>query len=244
MILHKFPKTQPTLPEAYQKIYVEHYKSNRDRESVATSMSGKLEEWMHRQVARPGKQLTEQRILEIGAGTLNHLKYEQHVVQYDVVEPFKELFQHAPQLKQVSTVYDYVADVPTGNKYDRIISIAVLEHLCELPLIVAQACLLLKEGGVFSAGIPSEGEFLWKLAYTMTTGVEFKRKYGLDYSVMMNYEHVNTADDIGAVLQYFFKDARRRLFGIMPALSLYQAWECRNPDMERVLAYLKEASRK
>ena len=40
--------------------------------------------------------------------------------------------------------------------YDRIISCAVLEHIANLPEIVAHPCLLLKDDGVFSAAIPSQ----------------------------------------------------------------------------------------
>lgn len=205
---------------------------------MATSLSGKLEEWMHKQIAKIQYDNKQPDILEIGAGTLNHHHFEKSFRTYDAVEPFKQLYEGSPKLKEISQVYDYVHNVPSENKYDKILSVAVLEHLCELPKIVAQACTHLKPGGVFAAGIPSEGEFLWKLGYTMTTGVEFKKKYGLDYSVMMNYEHVNTADDIGKVLQYFFKDTKRKLFGPIPSLSLYQVWICKHPDMEKVKAYL------
>lgn len=238
MILDHFPKIRQPLPEAYQKIYLDHYLTNRNRSTKATTISGRLEEWMHRGV-RSARKLNEgESILEIGAGSLNHLPYETGYAVYDVVEPFKELYEGAPNLNRVSHLYDYMEDVPAASKYDRILSIAVLEHLCELPEIVALACLHLKEKGVFTAGIPSEGQFLWKLAYTVSTGVEFKRRYGLAYPVMMNYEHVNTANEIGAVLQYFFKNARRKLFGLTKGLSLYQVWTCSDPDMEKVHHYL------
>ncbi len=53
--------------------------------------------------------------------------------------------------------------------YDRIISCAVLEHIANLPEVVAYACLLLKDDGVFSAAIPSQDRFLWTMAYKLST---------------------------------------------------------------------------
>ena len=38
------------------------------------------------------KKFENSKILEIGAGTLNHLKYEKNFSEYDIVEPFKNLF--------------------------------------------------------------------------------------------------------------------------------------------------------
>jgi len=53
--------------------------------------------------------------------------------------------------------------------------------------------------------VPNEGSLAWKMG-TMVTGFEFKKKYGLEYSVLMKYEHVNTAKDIEEVLRYFFEN--------------------------------------
>ena len=81
-------------------------------------------------------------------------------------------------------------------------------------------------GGVLRVAIPNEGRFLWKFAYTMTTGLEFKHKYGLDYSMLMNYEHVNTADEIEAVLVHFFPHIKRSMLGVGKVFSLFRYYEC------------------
>ena len=38
------------------------------------------------------KKFEKSKILEVGAGTLNHLKYEKSFSEYDIVEPFKKTF--------------------------------------------------------------------------------------------------------------------------------------------------------
>ena len=91
-LLSRFPKQRPELPDAYRKIYAEHYKRNREGGSPASSLSQKMESWMHRKVAEDVAREPHQcRTLEIGAGNLNHLRYESGSGRYDVVESVTDL---------------------------------------------------------------------------------------------------------------------------------------------------------
>ncbi len=231
-MLENFPKKRPELPPDFEAIYADHYKKNREGASAASGLAQKLESWMHRQVAADSA--PEKRTLEIGAGTLNHLQYEPDVADYEIVEPFQYLFEGSTLLEKVAEVYSDIGQIPAEKRFDRVISIATFEHICELPEIVAKAALLLSDGGCLRAAIPSEGTILWKLGYKLTTGIEFKRKYGLDYEILMRHEHVNTAAEIEAVLRYFFTDVRRKVFGIHPAISFYQFFRCSDPMSERL----------
>ena len=47
------------------------------------------------------KQIHNEEILEIGAGTLNHLKYEKNYSVYDIVELFKNLYQDSIEIKKL-----------------------------------------------------------------------------------------------------------------------------------------------
>jgi len=232
-VLEKFPKTRPPLPPEFQEIYAAQYKENRDGGSAASGLAQKLEAWMHKKVAADAGPNFSGSTLEIGAGTLNQLKYENHAGTYDIVEPFSELFEGSPDLARVNAVYSDISEIPVGTSYDRIISVATFEHICDLPAVIARCGLLLNDGGTLRCGIPSEGTILWKLGYTMTTGLEFKRKHGLDYEILMRHEHVNTAKEIEEVLRYFFANVRGRSFGIARSLSLYQFYESRGPRLER-----------
>ena len=193
---------------------------------------------MHRKVAEDIVNGDERSTLEIGAGTLNHLRYETGGGRYDIVEPFRNLFESSPELSRIGEVYDDISEIGNGINYDRIISIAAFEHICDLPSVVAKSGLLLPEGSSLRVGIPSEGTILWRLGYTLTTGVEFRRKYNLDYSVLMKYEHVNTAKEIEFVLRHFFTDVRGSVFGVARALSFYQFFECRKPSIDQCREYL------
>jgi hypothetical protein len=117
--------------------------------------------------------------------------------------------------------------------------VAVLEHICNLPEVIAQSGLLLSEGGQFRAGIPSEGTILWRLGWKSTTALAFKRRYNLDYEVLMKHEHVNTAKEIEEVLRYFFAEVKGSVFGLARPLSLYQFYACKKPRVDECLDYLK-----
>ncbi len=80
--------------------------------------------------------------------------------------------------------------------------------------------------------IPSEGTALWTLGWKLTTGLEFKLKYGLDYGLLMKHEHVNTAAEIRDVLQFCFHDTQCSVFGVARSVSFYQYYECRGPRLE------------
>lgn len=179
---------------------------------------------MHRRIARAARE--DSATLEIGAGTLNHLRYESHHAAYDIVEPARYQFEKSPYLSRVRNVYDDIKEIPPDTRYDRIISIATFEHLCNLPEVVAQSGLLLKPGGRLCAAIPAEGGPLWKLGWKLTTGWEFKRRYGLDYEVMMRAEHVNTWKEVADVLNYFFRRVEVSYLGLSQALSFYQVYIC------------------
>jgi hypothetical protein len=237
-MLKNFPKKRPPLPAAYQEIYDAHYKENREGGSNAAGLAQKLERWMHRCVAADTKRPPVPATLEVGGGTLNHLEHEPGTDIYDVVEPFKYLYETSPHRSGVRHFYDDIAEIPDGTKYGRIISIATFEHIEDLPSVVARCGLLLDEGGSLRVAIPSEGTILWKLGYTLTTGAEFKKRYGLDYEVLMRHEHVNTAREIEEVLRYFFTGVKRKVFGIAAELSIYQYFECRDPDLDRCREFI------
>jgi hypothetical protein len=237
-ILGNFPKTRPPLPAEFQEIYSEHYKQNRNGNSTATGLAQKMESWMHRKIAEDVRRNAEKSTLEIGAGTLNHLPYEPVSSRYDIVEPFESLYRSSPNLSRIGHIFNDILEISADSKYDRIVSIAAFEHICNLPEVVAKTGLLLNDGGCLRIGIPSEGTILWKLGYTLTTGIEFRRRYGLDYNILMKHEHVNTAKEIEEVLRYFFSEVNGKVFGIVKNLSLYQFYSCRKPDIARCSAYL------
>jgi len=230
-VLARFPKTRPTLPPKLQAIYTRQYLENRGGETPASSMSQRLERWLHRQVASDVAQGSAGATLEIGAGTLNQLNFEPANPAYDIVEPFEALYRDSPLKVRVRSIYADVADVPPDRAYARITSVAALEHICDLPLVLARAARRLRPGGTLRAAIPSEGGFLWKLGWMATTGLEFRLRHGLDYGLMMAHEHVNDALEIETLVRALFEEVEVRSFGIGRQLSLYRFLAARRPRL-------------
>ena len=231
-LFSSFPKERPPLSPEYAAIYLGHYRNSREGNSKVLSLAKRAESWMHRKVAEDVKSGLRKSTLEIGAGTLNQLPYEPQSNPYDIVEPFHELYQPSPSLARVRNIYDDIFDIPRAATYERITSVAVLEHICNLPEVIAQSGLLLVEGGQFRAGIPSEGTILWRLGWKTTTALAFKRRYNLDYEVLMKHEHVNSAKEIEEVLRYFFAEVKGSAFGLARPLSLYQFYACAKPRLK------------
>jgi hypothetical protein len=238
-LFSSFPKERTPLSPEYAAIYLGHYRNSREGSSKVLSLAKRAESWMHRKLAEDVKSGLRKSTLEIGAGTLNQLPYEPQSNPYDIVEPFHELYQASPSLGRVRNVYDDIFDIPRAARYERITSVAVLEHICNLPEVIAQSGLLLSEGGQFRAGIPSEGTILWRLGWKTTTALAFKRRYNLDYEVLMKHEHVNSAKEIEEVLRYFFAEVKGSVFGVARSLSLYQFYACVKPRRDECRDYLE-----
>ncbi len=237
-MFENYPKIRTELPAEFQKIYSEQYYKNREGKTSASFLSQKMESWLHRKVANDVKNTHNKATLEIGAGTLNQLKYEQSK-PYDIVEPFSELYTNSIFKERINEFYNDIDEISDSRKYDRIISVATFEHILDLPRAVAKTCILLNENGTLRVSIPNEGTFLWKLGWKLTTGMEFKLKYGLDYEILMKHEHVNTADEIEQVLYYFYENVKHSCFGINKKIALYRFYECSKPKKELAKDYLK-----
>ena len=92
--------------------------------------------------------------------------------------------------------------------------------------------------GEFISSIPSEGGFLWGLAWRIGTGLEFKLKYNLDYSNLMRHEHINSCFEILFLLKIIFQDVEVYKFGLGNHFSLYQCIKCSNPKFENIEKFI------
>ena len=233
-LIATYPRTRPALPHANNRVYVSEYQKTRGENKhkpLMSKLSSYVSGWMHRKVSQFAK--PSGAVLEIGAGTLNHLPHEKTHAAYDIVEPFKALYEKNPALSQIRSVYEDIRQIKVVQ-YDRIVSVAALEHLTELPYALAKSGLLLKQGGVFQAGIPAEGGLLWGAAWRLSTGLAYRLHNGISYRPVMRHEHINSASEIIELTQYFFNDVSLAYFPL-PAIhaSLFIAITARGPNLER-----------
>lgn len=233
-ILNRFPKQRPALPSAQQSIYEKEYLSNREGKNLASSLAQKLESWMHKKVR---DYVTGGRFLELGAGTLNQVPYLQHrnITYYDVVEPGKFLYQDSPHKDYIRHFFGDIEEC--DDTYDSVFSIAVLEHVENLPAVLAKMGLLITEDGMCVNAIPSEGGFLWGMSWRFSTGLAYKLRTGFSYGTLMRHEHVNDHDEIIALHKYFFDKVELVYFPIQHKhLSFYCCIAARRPKLGPVIS--------
>jgi hypothetical protein len=239
-ILARYPKHRPVLDADVQAVFDKHYKLNREGKTKVTSLSMRMESWLHKKVAEDVAGKTDDiPTLEIGAGTFNQLPYEPQIRTYDVVEPFEAFYTDSPHKHRIRKIFTDISEVPADSRYDRITSAATFEHILNLPEVVARAALLLSPGGSLRVSIPNEGTLLWRMG-TMVTGFEFRRMHGMDYQLLMRHEHVNTADEVEAVIRYFFKQTEVAVFGLNRRFAFYRFICGKEPDLEKAREYLEE----
>src|SRR5437667_8753890 len=236
-LLASFPRERAPLTPAHKACYVEEYHANRSGRGILFSTTAALEAWMHRKVAAQGSGGS---ILEIGAGTLNHVPFASSSVRYDVVEPFRSFWQCSPYRSRIHSFYDDISEIPEQHRYDRIIAIAVLEHLVDLPNVVARCGTLLSPEGRFQVGIPTEGGALWGMAWRCTTGIAYRLRTGLNYANIMRHEHVNNAHEIVLLLRHFFGEVMLSRFPLPTHhLSFYTCIDAGRVQRERCLEFMR-----
>ena len=207
-IIKKFPKTRPDLSKKIQKIYNQIYQENRSDIGTINKIKTYIESWEHKQVEKNSKKINSSKCLEIGAGNLNHFKYVNKKEIYDIVEPFKFLYEGNNNLEKINNIFSSISDINNEETYDRIFSINVLEHITNLPEVIIKSKKILKKNGIFQAAIPCEGEFAWWCSWKFGTGIPFWLKYKTNYEEMMRHEHVNSYDEITKLVNYYFGDIK------------------------------------
>lgn len=237
-LIKKYPKKRAILSEKIKKIFDNEYKKN--RENIISQLS---ESWLHRSIkGRKSSEILS--TLEIGAGTLNHLKFESenNKKNYNIIEPKKYLLKENKNLRFIYKIYENINEVPKEN-FDRIISCAVLEHVTNLPYYLALSGMSLKENGYQSHSIPCEGYPTWHLVWNLFSGVPFKIRTGLNFKEIQKHEHVNNFDEILCLIKYFYNEYDVKFSYpsfFTPYLSLYANITFSKPDTTKINRYLSE----
>jgi hypothetical protein len=233
-LLNRFPKKRPNLSLKVKKLFNKFYKKNREN-----LISQYFESWMHRAIKKIKKKNTT---LEIGAGTLNHINYENlSLTSYDIIEPKKYLYKNNIKRFKLRKIFKNL-NKTKNNYYDRIISIAVLEHLVDLPFFLAESAKKLKKKNSYqSHSIPCEGYFAWGTSWYLFNFLKVRIKTGRSFKEIQKHEHVNSAKEILKIINYFYKKVRVKYSYptyFLPHFSFYMNICFSEPDMIKVNNYL------
>lgn len=154
-------------------------------------------------------------VLEIGAGTGEHLPFVRHHFNEYVLTDIDPKALDTARSKLASVGRGKIGfDVQAGDKlsypdgtFDRVIAAHVLEHIYRPHLALKEWCRVLKNNGVLTVLIPTDPGLAWRL------GRHFgPRKnaiaHGIAYDYVMAREHVNSCNNLVAILRHYFPRAK------------------------------------
>jgi SAM-dependent methyltransferase len=160
--------------------------------------------------------------LEIGAGTGTHVQFEP-TGDYVALEASDQLAAQIPKRDGLSVVIaDCEKRLPwDDDSFDRVLAIHVLEHLYNLPAALQEIARVLRPSGILCVVIPCEGGRLYSVGRRFTTKRMFEKRYRTPYEWMIRQEHCNTAREVLAELDRYFRVRTRRFFPLrVPAVDL------------------------
>ena len=145
----------------------------------------------HKSMERGLKNLYFDKVLELGAGKSNHIRFVSH--EYSEYHETDISFQALYQRDNNSKVKQFTIDATNLNhiqekNYDRIIVSCLLIHLDEIESALSQWMRILTQGGILTILIPCEPGLFLRAARVFSTKQKTIR-LGVDYLSIHYREH-------------------------------------------------------
>lgn len=155
------------------------------------------------------------RVLEIGAGTGEHLPFVRHTYNKYVLTDIDPGTLDLAK-KKLGKIYDdrVEFEVQTGeklaypdNSFDRVIASHILEHIYQPHLALKEWSRVLKKGGVLTILIPTDPGLAWRLGRHLGPRKNAIAQ-GIAYDYVMARDHVNPCNNLIAFLRHYFPKAQ------------------------------------
>lgn len=153
------------------------------------------------------------KVLEIGTGTGEHIAFVKHGFdQYIMTDLDSKTLDIAKCKLEAKYGNKLVFETQSGeslcyaeNSFDRLIATHVLEHIYKPHLVLKEWGRVVKNGGVLSILIPTDPGVVWRF------GRHFGPRrnaiaQGIAYDYVMAREHVNSCNNLIALLRHYFPD--------------------------------------
>ncbi|MDD2759412.1 MAG: class I SAM-dependent methyltransferase [Methylomonas sp.] len=153
------------------------------------------------------------RVLEVGAGTGVHLGFVRHAFdQYVLSDLEAKTLEVAKGKLDEKYGNKLVFETQSGeslsyanNSFDRLIACHVLEHIYQPHLALKEWQRVLKNGGILSILIPTDPGLAWRLGRHLGPRKQAVAQ-GIAYDYVMAREHVNSCNNLLALLRHYFPD--------------------------------------
>lgn len=152
-------------------------------------------------------------VLEIGAGTGEHLGFVRHSFdKYVLSDLDAKTLEVAKRKLNDKFGSKLMFETQSGeglsyadNSFDRLIATHVLEHIYQPHLALKEWARVVKHGGILSILIPTDPGIAWRLGRHL--GPRKKAiAQGIAYDYVMAREHVNSCNNLIALLRHYFPD--------------------------------------
>lgn len=194
-------------------------------------------------VMRASHRLTEKRfqerehfanVLEIGAGTGEHLGFVRHTFdQYVLTDLDKKTLEVAKNKLNDKFGNKLMFETQCGeglsyvdNSFDRLIATHVLEHIYQPHLALKEWVRVLKHGGILSILIPTDPGLAWRLGRHLGPRKNAIAQ-GIAYDYVMAREHVNSCNNLLALIRHYFPDRSEAWWPLpIPSIDLNLFFIC------------------
>lgn len=171
-------------------------------------------------IMRASHRLTERRyvktnhfatVLEVGAGTGEHLAFVRHGFdQYVLTDLDTKTLEVAKKKLKDEYGSKLLFEKQSGaglsyadNSFDRLIATHVLEHIVQPHLVLKEWRRVVKIGGVLSILIPTDPGLAWRLGRHLGPRKNAVAQ-GIAYDYVMAREHVNACNNLIALIRHYF----------------------------------------
>lgn len=168
------------------------------------------------------------RVLEIGAGTGEHVGSVRHRFdEYTLTDldaktldvARKKLTSHRGGTLRFQVQEGSELAYP-DDTFDRLIATHVLEHIYQPHLVLKEWRRVIKNGGVLSVLIPTDPGMAWRLGRHLGPRRN-AIKQGIEYDYVMAREHVNSCNNLIALLRHYFPDSKEAWWPLpVPSVDL------------------------
>lgn len=152
------------------------------------------------------------KVIEVGAGSGVHFAHVKHGFdEYHMTDHLPESIGRLKKRYDDPRIRFYTADAmrldAADDSFDRLIAVHVLEHLPHPHEALKEWTRVLRDDGVLSIVLPTEGGLWWNIGRHLTTRRSYGR-LGFDYDYIQAREHVSACYRLVAILRHYFPQMR------------------------------------
>ncbi len=200
-----------------------------DQSNYASPLQSFVMRASHRMVEKPFCSKSYfGRVLEVGAGTGEHVAFVRHAFDEYILTDLDQSTLDVAKSK-LRGFHEgklrYESQPAGGLRYeddvfDRLIATHVLEHIYQPHLALKEWMRVLKDGGTLSILIPTDPGVAWRLGRHLGPRRNAISQ-GVAYDYVMAREHVNSCNNLIAILRHYFQGATESWWPLpVPSIDL------------------------